>query len=192
MVWAGCRVGRIVLVELVVVRVVKGDRGRLQGRQKWLGGMLDGEAPVSCPGHVMGTGAEWSGGSVVVSRFLKSAIQMNFAENQSWPARRLRRAAGWEGPGGPIRETAPGGAQGELQGRQPQVGRGGSVLVLLLLAFDVRIHSVVWSVVRLVRQKVTLTLVSHKLMRCVGGHVTGHVLLYIADLTGGSVLVSKK
>jgi hypothetical protein len=93
---------------------------------------------------------------VVVSRFLKSAIQMNFAENQSWPARRLGRAAGWESPGGPIRETAPGGAQGELQGRQSQVGRGGSVLVLLLLAFDVCIHSVVWSVVRLVRQKVTL------------------------------------
>ena len=46
MVWVGCRVGRIVLVELVVVRVVKGDRGRLQGRQKWLGGMLDGEAVV--------------------------------------------------------------------------------------------------------------------------------------------------
>ena len=45
----------IVLVELVVVRVVKGDRGRLQGRQKWLGGMLDGEAPVSCSGHVVGT-----------------------------------------------------------------------------------------------------------------------------------------
>ena len=43
--------------ELVVVRVVKGDRGRLQGRQKWLGGMLDGEAPVSCPCHVVGTGA---------------------------------------------------------------------------------------------------------------------------------------
>ena len=104
MVWAVCRVGRIVLVELVVVRVVKGDRGRLQGRQKWFGGMLDGEAPVSCPGHVVGTGAEWSGGPVVVSRFLKSAIQMNFAENQSWPARRLGRAAGWESPGGPIRE----------------------------------------------------------------------------------------
>jgi hypothetical protein len=85
---------------------------------------------------------------VVVSRFLKSAIQMNFAENQSWPARRLGRAAGWESPGGPIRETAPGGAQGELQGRQSQVGRGGSVLVLLLLAFDVCIHSVVWSVGR--------------------------------------------
>ena len=45
----------IVLVELVVVRVVKGDRGRLQGRQKWLGGMLDGEAPVSCSGHAVGT-----------------------------------------------------------------------------------------------------------------------------------------
>ena len=43
------------MVELVVVRVVKGDRGRLQGRQKWLGGMLDGEAPVSCSGHVVGT-----------------------------------------------------------------------------------------------------------------------------------------
>jgi hypothetical protein len=83
-----------------------------------------------------------------VSRFLKSAIQMNFAENQSWPARRLGRAAGWESPGGPVRETAPGGAQGELQGRQSQVGRGGSVLVLLLLAFDVCIHLVVWSVVR--------------------------------------------
>ena len=57
MVWDGYRVGRIVMVELVVVRVVKGDRGRLQGRQKWLGGMLDGEAPVSCPCHVVGTGA---------------------------------------------------------------------------------------------------------------------------------------
>lgn len=112
----------------------------------------------------------------VVSRFLKSAIQMNFAENQSWPARRLGRAAGWESPGGPIRETAPGGAQGELQGRQSQVGRGGSVLVLLLLAFDVCIHSSVWTVVRLVRQKVTLTLVSHGLMRSMGGHVIGHVL----------------
>ena len=74
------------------------------------------------------------------------------------------------------RETAPGGAQGELQGRQSQVGRGGSVLVLLLLAFDVCIHSFVWTVVRLVRQKVTLTLVSHGLMRSVGGHVIGHVL----------------
>ena len=59
MVWDGCRVGRIVLVELVVVRVVKGDQGWLQGRQKWLGGMMDGEAPVSCPGHVVGTGARW-------------------------------------------------------------------------------------------------------------------------------------
>ena len=68
---------------------------------------------------------------------------MNFAENQSWPARRLGRAAGWESPGGPVRETAPGGAQGELQGRQFQVGRGGSVLVLLLLAFHVCIHSLV-------------------------------------------------
>ena len=47
----------------------------------------------------------------------------------------------------------------------------------MLLAFDVCIHSVVWSVVRPVRQKVTLTLVSHKLMRSVGGHVIGHVLL---------------
>lgn len=177
MVQDGCRVGMIVLVELVVVRVVKGDRGRLQGRQKWLGGMLDGEAPVSCPGHVVGTGARGFCGLVVVSRFLKSAIQMNFAENQSWPARRLGRAAGWESPGGPIRETAPGGAQGELQGRQSQVGRGGSVLVLLLLAFDVCIHSFVWTVVRLVRQKVTLTLISHGLMRSVGGHVIGHVLL---------------
>ena len=136
------------MVELGVVLVAEGDRGRLQGRQKWLGGMLDGEAPVSCPGHVVGTSAGRSGGLVVVSRFLKSAIQMNFAENQSWPARRLGRAAGWESPGGPIRETAPGGAQGELQGRQSQVGRGGSVLVLLLLAFDVCIHSVVWSVGR--------------------------------------------
>lgn len=156
--------------------MVKGDRGRLQGRQKWLGGMLDGEAPVSRPGRVVGTGARRFCGLVVVSRFLKSAIQMNFAENQSWPARRLGRAAGWEGPGGPIRETAPGGAQGELQGRQSQVGRGGSVLVLSLLAFDVRIHSFVWTVVRLVRQKVTLTLASHGLMRFVGGHVIGHVL----------------
>ena len=62
----------------------------------------------------------------------------------------------------------------------------------MLLAIDVCIHSVVWSVVRPVRQKVTLTLVSHKLMRSVGGHVIGQVLLHIADLTGGSVLVSKK
>ena len=51
------------------------------------------------------------------------------------------------------------------------------MLVLLLLAFDVCIHSVVWSVVRLVRQKVTLTLIVHALMRSVGGHVIGHVLL---------------
>src|SRR6478735_6202990 len=116
-------------------------------------------------------------GVVVVSRFLKSAIQMNFAENQSWPGRRLGRAAVWESPGGPTRETAPGGAQGELQGRQSQVGRGGSVLVLLLLAFDVCIHSVVWSVVRPVRQKVILTLISHGLMRSVGGHVIDHMLL---------------
>ena len=43
------------LVELDVVRVAEGDGGRLQGRQKWLGGMLDGEAPVPCPGHVVGT-----------------------------------------------------------------------------------------------------------------------------------------
>jgi len=43
------------MVELGVVLVAEGDRGRLQGRQKWLGGMLDGEAPVSCPGHVVGT-----------------------------------------------------------------------------------------------------------------------------------------
>ena len=99
----------------------------------------------SCRGNPC---ARPSGGLVVVSRFLKSAIQMNFAENQSWPARRLGRAAVWESPGGPTRETAPGGAQGELQGRQSQVGRGGSVLVLLLLAFDVCIHLVVWSVVR--------------------------------------------
>src|SRR5688500_15372622 len=120
----------------------------------------------SCRGNPC---ARRSGGLVVVSRFLKSAIQMNFAENQSWPARQLGRAAGWESPGGPIRETAPGGAQGELQGRQSRVGRGGSVLVLLLLAFDVCIHSVVWSVVRLVRQKVTLTLIVHALMRSVGG-----------------------
>jgi len=148
MVWDGYRVGRIALVELGVVRVVEGDQGRVQGRQKWLGGMLDGEAPVSCLGPVVGTSARRSGGLVVVSRFLKSAIQMNFAENQSWPARRLGRAAVWESPGGPVRETAPGGAQGELQGRQSQVGRGGSVLVLLLLAFDVCIHLVVWSVVR--------------------------------------------
>jgi hypothetical protein len=142
-----------------------------------VGCWTEGEAPVSCPGYVVGTGARRFCGLVVVSRFLKSAIQINFAENQSWPARRLRRAAGWESPGGPIRETAPGGAQGELQGRQSQVGRGGSVLVLLLLAFDVCIHSFVWTVVRLVRQKVTLTLISHGLMRSVGGHVIGHVLL---------------
>ena len=135
-----------------------------------------GLLPGSCRGDRCETVLR--SGGVVVSRFLKSAIQMNFAENQSWPARRLGRAAGWEGPGGPIvRETAPGGAQGELQGRQSQVGRGGSVLVLLLLAFDVCIHSFVWTVVRLVRQKVTLTLVSHGLMRSVGGHVIVHVPL---------------
>src|SRR5688500_4151143 len=74
-----------------------------------------GPVPRSCRGNPC---ARRSGGLVVVSRFLKSAIQMNFAENQSWPARRLGRAAGWESPGGPTRETAPGGAQGELQGRQ--------------------------------------------------------------------------
>jgi hypothetical protein len=51
------------------------------------------------------------------------------------------------------------------------------VLVLLLLAFDICIHSVVWSVVRPVRQKVILTLFSHGLMRSVGGHVIIHVLL---------------
>ena len=51
------------------------------------------------------------------------------------------------------------------------------MLVLLLLAFDVCIHSFVWTVVRLVRQKVTLTLISHGLMRSVGGHVIIHVLL---------------
>jgi hypothetical protein len=67
MVWDGCRVGRIVMVELVIVRVVKGDRGRLQGRQKWLGGMPDGEAPVSCPGRVVGTGARRFCGLVVWS-----------------------------------------------------------------------------------------------------------------------------
>ena len=66
---------------------------------------------------------------------------------------------------------------GRLQGRQSQVGRGGSVLVLLLLAFDVCIYSVVWSVVRLVRQKVILTLITHGLLRSVGGHVISHVLL---------------
>lgn len=134
-----------------------------------------GLLPGSCRGNRCETVLR--SGGVVVSRFLKSAIQMNFAENQSWPARRLGRAAGWESPGGPIRETAPGGAQGELQGRQSQVGRGGSVLVLLLLAFDVCIHSFVWTVVRPVRQKVTLTLISHGLMRSVGGHVIAHVPL---------------
>lgn len=67
MVWDGCRVGRIVLVELVIVRVVKGGWGRVQGRQKWLGGMLDGEAPVSCPGHVVGTCARRFCGLVVWS-----------------------------------------------------------------------------------------------------------------------------
>lgn len=51
------------------------------------------------------------------------------------------------------------------------------MLVLLLLAFDVCIHSFVWTVVRLVRQKVTLTLISHGLMRSVGGHVIVHVPL---------------
>ena len=51
------------------------------------------------------------------------------------------------------------------------------MLVLLLPSFDSCIHSVVWSVVRLVRQKVTLTLVSPGLMRSSGGHVTYHVLL---------------
>jgi len=57
MVWDGCRVGRIAMVELGVVQVAEGDRGLLQGKQKWLGGMLDGEAPVSCLGPVMGTSA---------------------------------------------------------------------------------------------------------------------------------------
>lgn len=51
------------------------------------------------------------------------------------------------------------------------------MLVLLLLAFDVCIHSFVWTVVRPVRQKVTLTLISHGLMRSVGGHVIAHVPL---------------
>ena len=51
-------------------------------------------------------------------------------------------------------------------GRGP--GRGGLVFVLLLLAFDVCIYLVVWSVVRLVRQKVILTLIVHGLMRSVG------------------------
>ena len=130
-----------------------------------------GLLPGSCRGNRCETVLR--SGGVVVSRFLKSAIQMNFAENQSWPARRLGRAAGWESPGGPIRETAPGGAHGQLQGRQSQVGRGGSVLVLLLLAFDVCIHLVV----RLVGQKVIMTLISHGLMRSVGGHVIAHVPL---------------
>ena len=67
MVCDGYRVGRIVMIELVVVRVAEGDRGRLQGRQKWLGGMLDGEAPVSCPGHVVGTCARRFCGLVVWS-----------------------------------------------------------------------------------------------------------------------------
>ena len=129
---------------------------------------------------------------MAVSRFDQNPIQMNFAENQSWPARRLGRAAGWESPGGPIRETAPGGAHGQLQGRQSQVGRGGSVLVLLLLAFHVCIHSFVWTVVRPVRQKVTLTLISHGLMRSVRSHVMNHVLLVVVGLLGRSVLVSKK
>ena len=40
------------------------------------------------------------------------------------------------------RETAPGGAQGELQGRQSQVGRGGSVLVLFVVSFRC-LHSLV-------------------------------------------------
>ena len=47
----------------------------------------------------------------------------------------------------------------------------------MLLAFGVCIHSFVWTVVRPVRQKVTLTLISHGLMRSVGGHVIIHVLL---------------
>ena len=67
MVCDGYRVGRIVMIELVVVRVAEGDRGRLQGRQKWLGGMLDGEAPVSCPGHVVGSCARRFCGLVVWS-----------------------------------------------------------------------------------------------------------------------------
>ena len=61
-----------------------------------------GLLPGSCRGNLCETVLR--SGGVVVSRFLKSAIQMNFAENQSWPARRLGRAAGWESPGGPIRE----------------------------------------------------------------------------------------
>ena len=66
------------------------------------------------------------------------------------------------------------------------------MLVLLLLAFHVCIHSFVWTVVRLVRQKVTLTLISHGLMRSVRSHVMNHVLLVVVDLPGRSVLVSKK
>ena len=66
------------------------------------------------------------------------------------------------------------------------------MLVLLLLAFDVCIHSVVWSVVRLVRQKVIMTLISHGLMRSVRSHVMDHVLLLVANLPGRSILISKK
>ena len=62
------------------------------------------------------------------------------------------------------------------------------MLVLLLLAFDVCIHLVV----RLVGQKVIMTLISHGLMRSVRSHVMNHVLLVVVDLPGRSVLVSKK
>ena len=63
-----CRVGRSATVELKASLGRIGDgMGRLQGRQKWLGGMLDGEAPVSCPGHVVGTCARRFCGLVVWS-----------------------------------------------------------------------------------------------------------------------------
>ena len=93
MVWDGCRVGRIVLVELVVVRVVKGGWGRVQGRQKWLGGMLDGEAPVSRPGPVVGTSARRSGGVVGRESIFKIRHTNEFC-GKSKLARETARASG--------------------------------------------------------------------------------------------------
>ena len=93
MVWDGYRVGRIVMVELVVVRVAEGDRGRLQGRQKWLGGMLDGEAPVSRPGPVVGTSARRSGGVVGRESIFKIRHTNEFC-GKSKLARETARASG--------------------------------------------------------------------------------------------------
>ena len=93
MVCDGYRVGRIVMIELVVVRVAEGDRGRLQGRQKWLGGMLDGEAPVSRPGPVVGTSARRSGGVVGRESIFKIRHTNEFC-GKSKLARETARASG--------------------------------------------------------------------------------------------------